>query len=164
MGSSGYIDWHRLDRTMGWVKHRAGQHTYVYAFWLVDFGRNDRDRGVSLLKDGTHPDWFIHAETADHLLGAYANPTVSVSPNFTRVFDNHLSSRPLLASLLLGTADSIYKTTSEQDRLWWAAKDDLTRPGKRLLKDMNKLYERDAHLITFIDTPTDERVGPRDSR
>lgn len=148
---------------MGWVRQRTGHHTYVFAFWLVDYGRNETDRGVGLLKeDGTHPDWFVHADSADHVLGAYANPKTLVSPNFDRVFDT-LSSKPLLAAALLGTADAVYRTANE-DRLWWAADPDFTRAGKKLIKDMNKLYERDAHLVTFIEAPTDGTTGPRGSR
>ncbi len=160
MGASGYIDWHRLDNTMPWVRQRTGQHTYVYAYWLVDYGRTTRDRGVSILKgENLHPDWFIHARTADHVLDAYAPPSAVVSPNFTSVFRNKLRAEPLLAAALLGNADAVYHNNGQ---MWWAATDDLTRRGKRLLKAMNQLYERDAVLITFIDMPSDEKDGPRD--
>ncbi len=162
MGCSGYIDWHRLDCSLPWVRHRLGEQTFVYAFWLVDYGRSQRDRGVTVLKDdGAHPDWYLHAEVADRVLTAYAPPRSTGSPNVLSVFDQSLTAKPLLAAALLGSADAVYK---RNDGYWWAAKDDLTRRGRKLLKDLDRLYEREAHLITFIDKLTDESVGPRDSR
>lgn len=161
MGCSGYVDWHRLDRTLPWVRQRHGPRTYVIAFWTVDYGGATRDHGVRLMKDeGRHPDWFLHAESADHVLAAYPHPTSLVGPNFNAVFDKGLlESQPLLASVLLGTADAAYSTL---DRMWWARPGDLTRRGKKLMKDLNRLYERDGTLITFIENATDENIGPRD--
>lgn len=150
MGNTGYIDWHRLDRTVPWARHSDDHHSYVYAFWTVDYGRSDRDHGVTVLKqEDRHPDWYLHAESADHVLGAYAPPCTMVSPNFTAVFDNKLSARPLLASMLLGTADAVYHTPNG---MWWADEHDLTRRGKRLLRTVDTLYERPAVLVTFVAT------------
>jgi len=163
MGYSGYVDWHRLDRTSWWSRNRAGQHTYVYAFWLVDYGRSDTDHGVTLLKaEGAHPDWFLHAETADQVLAAYTRPSMSVSPNFRHVFGNNLAAKPLLGALLLGTADAVYRTVYEgKDSAFRCTFDDLTRAGKKLMRANNKLYERPAHLVTFVDNVTDENSGSR---
>lgn len=160
MGCSGYVDWHRLDRTLPWIRQRTGPRTYVFAFWLVDYSLNNRDHGVTLIKDeGRHPDWFLHAETADHVLAAYPPIRSVVSPNHRGVFDNGLAARPLLASVLLGTADATYHSN---DRMWWASVDDLTWRGKRLVKQLNRLYERDAELVTFVEGAADEKNGPRD--
>lgn len=147
-----------------WVKVNGQQHTYVYAFWLVDYGTASKDHGVSLLKTSDrHPDWFVHAETADRVLAAYTTPSTWVSPNVRDVFDNHLSASPLLAAVLLGTADVMYMTNSE-GRLWWCDRGDLSWSGKRLLRRLDRLYERRAVLVTFLDRPTDENSSPRDPR
>lgn len=160
MGDSGIIDWERLDRTLPWVKQRQGHSTFVYAFWLADYGRATRDHGVSLLKaEGRHPDWYVHAESADHVLVAYTPPKSSVSPNFMQVFADKLSSKPLLGSLLLGTVDACYKRL---DQMWWACEADLTGQGRRLLRKLDHLYERRHILVTFVEGPTDEQSGPRD--
>lgn len=159
MGNSGYVDWHRLDRTLPWVKVNNQHHTYVYAFWLVDYGSCKRDHGVALFKaEGRHPDWFVHADTADRVLAAYTTPSTVVSPNFTEVFGNKLSSGPLLASVLLGTSDAMYQLRPDGS-LWWCDREDLVRKGKRLLGNLDELYGRKAILVTFLDRPTDENSG-----
>lgn len=164
MSASGYVDWHRMDRTLTMVRQGPEQSTSVYAFWLVDYGTSERDHGISVLKShGQHPDWFIHGDKADHVLAAYTPVKTMVSPNFRLVFDNSLAARPLLGSVLLGTSDAVYRVRVERDRLWWASKDDLTRRGRKLLAELNRLYERDAVLVTFIDGVTDENSGPRGS-
>jgi hypothetical protein len=161
VGNSGYIDWHRLDTSMPWIRQRQGEHTYVYAFWLVDYGRATKDHGVGLLKnESEHPDWFVHAATADHVLAAYTAPQTIVSPNFQSVFADNLSARPLLGSVLLGSTDCSYRNGDQF--LWWAADQDLTRRGRRLIKDLNQLYLRPPVLVTFVDVPTDGTGGSRD--
>jgi hypothetical protein len=160
VGDSGIIDWERLDRAATWTKDRQDESTFVYAFWLADYGRNTQDDGVTVLKaDGRHPDWYLHCETADHVLVAYTPPTASISPNLTQVFADKQSSKPLLGSLLLGTADVCYK---HMDQMWWACDADLTGRGRRLLRKLDHLYERRHILITFVEGPTDETSGPRD--
>jgi len=160
VGCSGYVDWFRLDRTLPWIRQRQGLRTSVFAFWTVDYGTSEIDHGVSLVKaEGRHPDWFLHAETADHVLTAYPHPKSMVSPNFKAVFDNSLVAKPLLGAVLIGTADGVYRSL---DRWWWAGPDDLTWRGKRLMKHLNRLYERDGTLVTFVEGVTDEDNGPRD--
>lgn len=147
-----------------WVRRRAGSYTYVYAFWLVEFGSSDVDHGVSLLKpQGSHPDWFIHAKTADHVLDAYTNPKTLVSPNFADVFSNQLKARPLLGSLLLGCTDTAYQNGGA-GAVWWCAREDLTFRGRQVIKQLDRLYERSSILVTFVDWATDENDGPRGSR
>jgi hypothetical protein len=159
VSDSGIIDWGRLDRLLPWVKYQHGYATYVYAFWLVDYGRNERDHGVALLKaEGRHPDWYLHAETADHVLAAYAPPKAFVSPNFEKVFGDKLQAKPLLGSLLLGTNNACYK---RMDQMWWACEADLTYKGRRLLRRLDHLFERRHILVTFVEGPTDEASGPR---
>jgi hypothetical protein len=161
VASSGYVDWHRLDQSLPWTRHADKLHTYVYAFWLVDYGHNQYDRGLALFKrEGAHPDWFIHADSADELIGAFIRPNMVISPNFTQVFENNLTSRPLLAAALLATNNAVYR---REGQMWWAHRSDLTRMGRRLLKQMDRLYERPAVLVTFIDHATDEDGGPRGS-
>lgn len=164
MGSSGYVNWHKLDRMLPWVRHRAGSHTYVYAFWMVDYAGSDEDTGVQIFKKGgQHPDWFIHATTADHVLDAYPHPKTLVSPNFEEVFTSHLKARPLLGSLLLGSTDTAYQNGGV-GQMWWCAAEDLNFRGRQVLKQLDRLYERPAILVTFVDWATDENGGPRDSR
>lgn len=113
----GYIDWHRLSRSEQHAEIADGRQTYVYAYWLVDYGRAVRDQGVSLLKrEDSHPDWFIHAENADHVLAAYCHPRTVVSPQFSTVYDDNLAARPLLAAMLLGTSDRFYRTSHTRPR------------------------------------------------
>jgi hypothetical protein len=159
LSDSGYIDWHSLTRARPWLETRKGQ-TYVYAFWSVDYGSSNVDRGVSLLKrDDRHPDWFLYAEQADHVLTAYCHPNTLVSKNFMDVFDSSLSARPLLASILLGTANAAYVSLDEKQH-WNCSVDDLSRRGKRLVKDLDLLYLRAPTLVTFVDLVTDEQDGP----
>jgi hypothetical protein len=163
MSGTGYIDWQRMDRTILMHCQIPASSTSVYAFWLVDYGHHDRDHGLGLLSsEGQHPDRFLHGDKADHVLAAYTPVKTMVSPNFTKVFDNNLAARPLLAATLLGTSNAIYRVRTENNRLWWAADRDLTRHGKKLIRTLNQLYERDAELVTFIDGVTDENYGPRD--
>lgn len=159
MSDSGIIDWNRLDRLLPWIKYRTGYSTSVFAFWLADYGRSRRDHGVTVLKpEGRHPDWFLHSETADHVLDAYPPPKSSISPNYTQVFGDKLHAKPLLAAMLIGTTDAYYQ---QRERIWWASHDDLTRKGRRLIRKLDGLYERPSVLITFVDGPTDESSGPR---
>lgn len=158
------MNWHKLDRMLPWVRRGSGSATYVYAFWLVDFGRKSGDDGVALLKPrDAHPDWFLHARTADHVLDAYTNPKTLVSPNFAEVFSNQLKASPLLGSLLLGTADTAYQNGGA-GQMWWCSHDDLTFRGRQVIKQLDQLYERQSRLVTFVDWATDENGGPRDSR
>lgn len=149
MGNSGIIDWTRLDRLPSWTHRADGQFTFVFAFWLVDYGRSNHDDGVAVLKPGSeHPDWFLHAENADHVLAAYYPPKASVSPNYGMVFGDKLQTRPLLGSLLLATTDGVYERNGE---MWWAGTADLTFRGRRLVKKLDRLYERPHHLVTFVE-------------
>lgn len=157
--SSGYINWHRLEARLGWGRHRQGGKTYIAAFWTVDYGRNKRDTGVGLLKNGDHPDWFLHADAADTLVAAYLPDKAAASPNYAEVFDSDWVARPLLGSVLLGSTDAVFRSRTQW---WWASSDDLTRHGQSLIKKLDRLYEREAHIITFIERPTDEASGPRD--
>lgn len=159
MSDSGIVDWGRLDRMLPWIKYRTGQSTSVFAFWLADYGRSRRDHGVTLLKDeGRHPDWFLHSETADHVLAAYPPPKAAISPNYAQVFGDRLHAKPLVAAMLLGTTDACYQM---RERMWWASHDDLTRKGRRLIRALDDLYERPSVLVTFVEGLTDETSGPR---
>lgn len=154
MGSTGYIDWHRITRPPFIADQRSGLQTCVFAFWTVDYGRSDTDHGVTLLKrEGGHPDWFIHSDTADQVLAAYAKPDSIVNPAYTEVFDA-LAAKPLLASVLLGTSAICYREVgvhSSPGQLWWASEKDLTRPGRKLMKALTDLYLRPPTLVTFIN-------------
>ena len=165
MGHSGLVNFHRLENTLPWVKINGQHHTYVYAFWLVEYGREDRrDVGVDVLKEaGRHPDWFIHADTADQVLVAYLSPDTWVSPNRLHVFDADRAAFPLMGSMLLGTSDAMYQT-HPNGRLWWCDYGDLTWKGRLLMRQLNNLYDRRAILVTFLDRPSDENSRPRDSR
>lgn len=154
MGYSGHVNWSRLDRTHPWIRNQD-RHTSVYAFWPVDYRHPRRDHGVGLFKaQDRHPDWFLHAETADHVLTAYVRPTMVVSPNLTEVFDDDLVARPLLASVLLGTANAVYRT--HEELMWWCAVEDLTLKGRLLVTQLSHLYERDPVLVTLVDGASDE--------
>lgn len=160
MGNTGYVDWHRLTRTQQpWTASAAG-HTSVFVFFPVDYGRNNRDHGVSLLKnEGLHPDWFVHAERGDQVLDAYCQPDTMVSPNYQAIFSDDHASKPLLAGILLGTSDREYISNEYR---WHCTKSHLTRAGKKLIKELTGLYLREPAIITFVDKVTDEDSGPRD--
>lgn len=150
MGHTGYIDWHRLARTKPWIDTEEGR-SFVFAFWLADYGRTDKDHGLGLLKgEGSHPDWFLYADTADRMLFSVGVDDLIVSPNITEVYDTHLTSRPLIASILLGTAQATY-AAPDHSAYWWASVRDLTRPGKRLVKEISMLYLRPPVIITFLE-------------
>lgn len=158
MGCSGFLDWHRLERTHPWTVD-AEHHTSVFAFWCADYSTPQYDLGLRILKrgDGQHPDWFIHSDTADNVLAAYIPANALVSPNFRTVFHDGAYARPLLGAVLLGTSDATFRSG---DSMWWASFDDLTRRGKRLVADLNRLWERRAFLITFVDRTSDEDGVP----
>lgn len=162
MGYSGYIDWQRLRRAP-WHNTREGS-TYVYAFWPVDHGRSRTDHGISLLKaEDSHPDWFLHAEHAGHLLTGTVDPDEVVSPNFATVFTEQLNTRPLLGSLLLATSSATY-AQPDRNRYWWCAPQDLTGPGRRLLKATSTLYLRQPVLLTFLSLVPMRQVVPEAPR
>lgn len=159
MGHSGYIDWHGVSRKKPGAHTSAGQ-SYVYAFWLVDYGRATADHGVTLLKrEDRHPDWFLHAENADGVLVAHARPdTLLDTAGWDKVFGAP-TSRPLLASVLLGTANRVHHEDATAG-YWQCAEEDLTSRGKRLIKDLTLLYLRAPVLVTFLDPAADEDDGP----
>lgn len=160
MGHTGYIDWNRLSRTF--TDTRYG-NTFVCAYWLVDYGRNQHDHGVSLLKgEGSHPDWFINAERADLTLRASVGLSITASPNVTEVFDtdqfdSSWTAKPLLASVLLGNADTTYV---KDGHYWWCAMQDLTRPGRRMVKDLSMLYLRPPVIVSFLGLQPMKAVDP----
>lgn len=159
MGHTGYIDWHRLARTRPWTDTGEG-NTFIYAFWLADYGRSEQDHGVNLLKgEGEHPDWFLYSDAADRLLFSVGVDELIVSPNITDVYDSHLTSRPLIASILLGTAKATY-ASADRTAYWWASVRDLTRPGKRLVKEISMLYLRPPVIITFLETKPMRQMVP----
>jgi hypothetical protein len=150
VGHTGYIDWHRLARTKPWTDTGEG-HSFVFAFWLADYGHTNHDHGLGLLKgEGSHPDWFLYAETADRMLFSVGVDDLIVSPNITEVYDTHMTSRPLIASILLGTAKATY-AAPDRTAYWWCSVRDLTRPGKRLVKEISMLYLRPPVIITFLE-------------
>ncbi len=155
MGFSGLIDWHRLMRTEPWRAH-SGSHTFVYAFWMVDDGTPTAEAGISIIKRrGTHPDWFIHADAADTVLSTAILPDLHVGPGHHQVVDSSFRSRPMLAAMLLGTADFVLRDTSGQ-QYWHAAESDIHRPGWRIVEKLNNLYLRPCQLLTFLHDTTDE--------
>lgn len=157
VGHTGYIDWQRLARTRTWSA--AGGNTFVYAFWLADYGRNTSDHGVGLLKgEGAHPDWFLYADNADKVLFSVLPDGLELSPNAVEVFDTTLTSAPIVASTLLGSAASTYVSSANQ--YWWAAHNDLTRAGKRLVKELSMLYLRAPVLVTFLEIQPMRQVVP----
>lgn len=153
MGESGYIDWISIAANPHWEATGEGT-SYVYAFWLADYEQSDQDDGVQVLKaPGTHPDWFLHARTADQVLSGVCPPGVMVSDNYAAVFDElggRFWAKPMLASVLLGTADTIY-ATPERTEYWWCGYWHLTRRGKRIVRELTMLYQRGVHLVTFLD-------------
>ncbi len=159
MTHSGYIDWHRISK-LG-VEVRQGT-TFVYAYWLVDFDRSTRDHGVTLLKDeDEHPDWFIHADPADSLLYSVLDSNLIASPNAEQVYGvdgSTVYARPLLGSVCLGSASTTYR---HRDGLyWWCAVDDLTRQGRRLIKELSMLYLRQPVIVTFMSLDPMGQAGP----
>lgn len=159
MNHSGYVDWHTVMRTSPWVPCSEGQ-TFVYAFWLVDYGRNRRDHGVALLKpEGAHPDWFLHAERADHLLTAYLPEFCPASPSASEVFDARGLAKPMIGSILLGTASVIYASPS-RSAFWSCQPEHLERRGQRIVKDLTTLYMREPLIVTFVDPHPMKETNP----
>lgn len=159
MAYTGYIDWHRLGRTRPWTDTRQG-NTFVYAYWTADHGYSEHDRGVGLLKPrAQHPDWFLYAEQADKILFSALPDGLVASPNLTQVYDTHLTARPLLGSILLGTVQTTY-AYPDQSAYWWASGNDLTRPGRRLLKQLSMLYLRPPIIVTFLEIKPMKQVVP----
>lgn len=156
MTSSGYIDWHRLQRTHA---ASADLHTYVFAYWLADGDISpSRDAGLAILKPhGHHPDWFLHAASADENVYAVIDETVQVASH--TVYDvfphGRRVAKPLLAAVLLGTARFAFAD-------WSCERDDLTRSGTRLVQKLDQLYLRPSVIVTFGQVPTDGTAGSRD--
>lgn len=147
MSESGYIDWHRLCQS--WQDTGEGS-TFVYAFWLSDHRLSGPDPGLTILKkQGAHPDWFIHADSADCVLYSVCRRDWVVSPNLTEIYDTHLTSRPALASVCLGTTDAVYADASRTS-YWWCGYDDLIRPGKKLIRQLSTLYLRPPVILTYL--------------
>lgn len=154
MGESGYINWDMVAENPSCVPTDLGQ-TYVYAFWLVDLGQAGRDDGVRIFKgDGpSHPDWFLHAETADELLLGVCPPGVLVSNNYSSVFEHkggRFILKPTVGAVLLGTKNVVF-TSPDRSDYWSCGYWHVNRRGKRILKDLTTLYQRQVHIVTFLD-------------
>jgi hypothetical protein len=154
VGDSGYIDWHRLHTHL---RDTGTGSTFVYAFWLADYDRNARDYGLMLIKPGgAHPDPFIYGTGADEVLFSVARDGWSISPNLTGFYDTHLTSRPALGAICLGTSTHLY---AQGEDYWWCAYPDLTRTGRKLVKQLSELYGRTPLLLTYLSLhPIDPAV------
>lgn len=156
MNRTGHIDWLSLHRE---YTTRFDLHTYVYAYWLADTEHsNAGDAGLSILKQrGDHPDWFVNAARAEQHLGAAVDQNVRmVSPSYYDVFDHNRLAVPLLAGVLLGTANFTLEG-------WFCGRDDLTRAGQQVMRKLDGLFLRPGVLVTFQQAPADESGGPRGS-
>lgn len=156
MLDSGYINWFRLNQT--WYDTGQGS-TFVYAFWLADYTQRGRDHGVGILKpENAHPDWFVHAESAESVVFSVTPGDWVISPNLTDVYDTHdthdthLTSRPVLAAVCLGTSDAVY-ANARRTAYWWCGYDDLIRPGKKLIQRLTDLYLRPPVILTYLNLP-----------
>lgn len=154
MNRTGPIEWNTVQRS-NTINFSA--HTYIYAYWLADteHGRIP-DAGLGILKPvGGHPDWFVHASHADKHLSAFSGIGIArVSQSYFDVFTHDRISQPLLASMLLGTADFVVEG-------WFCGREHLTSGGRNLLRKMDGVYLRPGILVTFQQTPADESFGPR---
>lgn len=151
MAQTGYIDWQRLARSPHWQDTNEGV-TFVYAFWMADYGYPRGDAGLAMLRDnGAHPDWFCAGQHVDQVIAAGVGPGDVISPNMVAVFDDNLISRPLLASVCLGSASSTFATAENAAGYWWCADRDLNRKGRRVVKELTGLYLRPPVLLTFLD-------------
>lgn len=153
MGATGYINWDLIAQLPHWETTREGT-TFVYAYWLVDYGVSPYDDGVRVFKrDSAHPDWFIHSDKADRILTSQCLPDLMVSDNYRNVFDERggrFHAKPLLASILLGTSDAVYATHDRRD-YWTCAYWNLDRRGKKMVRDLTILYQRGVQIVTFLD-------------
>lgn len=158
---SGYVDWASLNAPLAPWQDTGEGESFVYAFVLADDDSHwIEDAGVGVLKpSGSHPDWFVHADKADMVLTGQCPPTVSVSANYQQVLGDNFKTRPLLASLCLGTSDAVY-ATADRSKYWSCDQGDLTRRGRRLFKDMATLYLREPILLTFLDLRPMESAAP----
>lgn len=59
---------------------------------------------------------------------------------------------PVLAAVCLGTTNTAW-TDPKTGEPWQATFGDLTRPGKRLVRGLEALYDRAADIVTYLDTP-----------
>lgn len=174
VGRTGCIDWPDALRT------GLGNGMWVYAFWLADHTLKPRHEvTVGELLDGinlggiTFRDPFVKCTGPDQTLalpepGTVASSTVKdVYPPERRVpvpapwnaadraaRERYLSwsrdaGASILAGICLGTIGCVL--IDDFDRPWECTFNDLSRAGKRLVRQLNKLYGRDATFVTYLD-------------
>lgn len=160
MAHTGCIDW----PTKSDVFFNTGEGTtHVYAFWLADYPPVESP--LSMLRPpGSHPDWFCAGPNVDQVLAATISANEVASPNIVDIFDDALFSKPLLASICLGSASATY-ATPDRSGYWWAdEKKSLTRSGRSLVKDISKVYLRKPIIVTFLDLAPISQVNPGATR
>lgn len=139
-------------------------NTYVYAFWLSDV--EALHDGLDLLRPDEHPDWFCAGAEVDTVLAAGVRPHDVVSPNVVDIYDDRLISKPLLGAMCLGSASAIYAIEDARvgTEHWWCAPSDLTWRGRLLLHELNRLYGRQAVLLTYLEFTPIRQLVPEAAR
>lgn len=176
--ATGYIRWKSLPHNGFRTTGEAG--CWVYAFWLACYDTPPPDCGLTLVSDDPNStatrakltDRFIRCHGVEQII-ALPQPDAPTSPNCAVVYPPELhmqyvgptgnteareaylqyvddAGAPVLAAVCLGS--DAHAWIDERGNHWWAAREDLTWRGRRLLSTLDRLYGRRAELVTYLDT------------
>jgi hypothetical protein len=159
-GFTGYVSWPQLPSDEWHITGENGM--WVAAHWPCDYshaafatanGEPD-DRGVVL----SYPvDRFVRCHGPQTTI-ALPLPDAPVSATSAVMYpleyrdmrDPYDCGIQVLASLILGTCAEAYADPNGE--YFDAALSDLTEEGRCVVSMLNMLYERDAVLVTYLDT------------
>ncbi len=179
VGATGYVQW--PEGIDGWRDSGEGG-MWVVAFWLAEFSvevcepmfdpaadlpEEDRGRMHTFRRDPfvrchgpestialPFPDSVASAEEADRV---YRDPPAPLPPSGhvrleveQHIYDTLDAAHPVLAAVVLGTAGTAWEDA--EGSYWQATTENLTSRGRAIVVALNALYDRQAVLVTYLDT------------
>ncbi len=157
-GATGYVNWPEgLD---GWRASGEGG-MWVAAFWLCELGEDDQDpfvrcHGPEYTIALPFPDSVATALPADRLYRDDLKLDLPWEPEPTRMqveqhaYDQMDAAHPVLAAVVLGTSAICW--SDGEGNYWSATTEELTSRGRALVVALNALYDRQAIVVTYLDT------------
>lgn len=170
-GSTGWINWptHLNDTGEGGM--------WVYAFWVSDLdsrtivvNENEPAEKIAILRDSFvkcfGPQTTLALPWQNFVVSSNERQIYVPSEDFPDpkedrdAFNMAIADAgvPVLAAVCLGT--SVHSWTDYEGNDYWSCtEEDLTKPGHMLVASLNRLYGREAILITYLDTISGDTVS-----
>lgn len=186
VNTSGCVRWprprNRFKINNEWVPEPGAM--WVTAFWLADFRPAERIVDLGAFLKGADRsvryvmcDPFLYANNAAHAIALpLPDQTIgfdaeSVYPDSKKVpavppgpdrkgrerYLDYLrdAGNPVIAAVTLATADAVFRR-NDGLKEWVATSDDLTFRGRRLVAGLDRLYGRQARIVTYVDYVGDD--------